>query len=201
MASVKEEVKEEMESDIWLSNWANAENEEVKQEVDEKPNLSAIKLEVENDTLKPKQKKEDQNNNVLVKASRAKKSDEAIVTKKKSKKNIEGKTMFTKRDNCSKSGLVHKPNNTTIFQTALEKATHSDKIANLCEFQCPKCNKVFCTLDKLSTHCKKTKHAVLSRGFNKNYLIKIVTYNCKICCQKILCDIKNTSKPCKKSSN
>ncbi len=37
---------------------------------------------------------------------------------------------------------------------------------------------------------QKTKHAILSRGFSKTYLIKIVAYYCKICSEKVLCDTR-----------
>ncbi len=155
MASVKEEVKEEMESDIWLSSWANADNEKVKQEEDEKPNLSATKLEVDDETLKPKQKKKDQNCKVLARARRTKEENDTIVHTKKSKENIKEKANLAKRDNCLKSGLVDKQHISSLLQTALEHATHADKIANLCKYQCPKCNKVYSLMENLSRHCKK----------------------------------------------
>ncbi len=193
MASVKEEVNEEMESDIWLSNWANDENDEVKQEVDEKPNFSAIKLQVDeshDERTMPKLKKNNQITKLSVKARQATDKDGDNVTVKKSKENSKGKVVSGKRNNHSKSGHVHKSHNASPLQTALEQATCSENVANLCEYQCPKCIKKFCSRSTLSRHFRKTNHAIPTKGFFDNCLIKIVAHDCQICSKKLLCEIK-----------
>ncbi len=80
-------------------------------------------------------------------------------------------------------------NFTKSLKDAIEEADYSDRIGDLCEFQCPNCSKIFKSLQTVRKHFKKTMHVLLSRSNTTyDYLSKIVAYKCLVCSVKVICD-------------
>ncbi len=82
-------------------------------------------------------------------------------------------------------------NKRVLFKKALEQATVSDCVENLCKYQCPKCMRNFVSRGSIGEHFKKTKHLPVmgAKQVERNdYLTKIIAHECKICSKKILCD-------------
>ncbi len=96
--------------------------------------------------------------------------------------------------------LVYKHNLTSIKEYSgnlsylakrsalLDKASTTDSVANLCKYQCPKCDNTYESILALKKHFRKTKHAVVSKLVNDKCLVEVVAHKCHICSQKILCD-------------
>ncbi len=76
----------------------------------------------------------------------------------------------------------------TKLNHALESAPESDTVADMCEYQCRKCDKKFTRRSQLYKHFKKTLHADSKRIYYANYLVKVTAFRCRICSRKILCD-------------
>ncbi len=74
------------------------------------------------------------------------------------------------------------------FRETLDNALVSKNVANLCEYQCPKCETMFQSQKQFGDHISKTKHASIPLGSFKKHLLKIVTYKCEICSLKMICD-------------
>ncbi len=72
------------------------------------------------------------------------------------------------------------------FEEKLDRATVSNRVANLCEYQCPKCDKIYTARESLRCHFKRTNH--VSLGEIKQFLVKIVVHLCYFCSKKILCE-------------
>ncbi len=80
---------------------------------------------------------------------------------------------------------------TPSWDKALEKAPVSKRVGNLCEFQCPNCEKIIMSRGGFLKHIKHTRHAHASSLMN--YLIKAVAHKCKICHKLMFCDIYQIS--------
>ncbi len=81
------------------------------------------------------------------------------------------------------------------WEKAMESASMSEAIADLCRYKCPKCSTVYTRRHSLSKHLRKRCKFVGAKtslsGLNqKNYLCKIVVHKCKIGHKRILCDMK-----------
>ncbi len=85
-------------------------------------------------------------------------------------------------------------------QRAFQTAPVSDKIANLCEYQCPQCNKVYSRRTSFHKHLGKSQHASMSTsGSFIKFMNIIVVHACHICLKKIQCEtevIKSHLKAC-----
>ncbi len=79
------------------------------------------------------------------------------------------------------------------WKDAIRHATNSDKVENLCKYECPTCDKVFMSRSHLADHLRRSRHAPANNE-RKNlkclniYLTHAVMHECKICHKKILCD-------------
>ncbi len=62
-------------------------------------------------------------------------------------------------------------------------------VANLCEYQCPKCNKYYSGRLYLKVHFKTCNHVAYRKGDLNKYLVKIVAHKCHFCSKNILCDM------------
>ncbi len=63
----------------------------------------------------------------------------------------------------------------------LDRATVSKRVDNLCEYQCPKCDKTCVTRESIRFHLMKTHHIPklnLSLNGMNQYLLKIVAHQC-----------------------
>ncbi len=78
--------------------------------------------------------------------------------------------------------------NVHSFQEKLECAPVSNEVANLCEYQCPKCKKIYKSANLMRTHFRVTKHVLLQRGELNKFLIKITSHQCLLCSKKLFCD-------------
>ncbi len=74
------------------------------------------------------------------------------------------------------------------LKEALEHATISDTVADLCKYQCQECQHIFKSRLDLCNHFKETGHAISYWASINRYLIETVAYICQICSEKVLCD-------------
>ncbi len=77
-----------------------------------------------------------------------------------------------------------------FWKDVMEKETVSKEVKSLCKYRCPKCGKIFQSKEALRHHLRRSKHAIESRTKLSNYLTKIVVHKCKICNERMLCDMK-----------
>ncbi len=94
---------------------------------------------------------------------------------------------------CQRETVSAKPQKRKFFGQQswferLEQAPISDKVDNLCVFECPKCSTKFKSRKNLLVHFRRTKHSVENDRNVNDYLIKVKGYHCTICSKKILCD-------------
>ncbi len=208
MATVKQEDNiESSDSDTWLSYWANpqknikAEEANVKHEckkeiledgLDMAAKLDSSRRSEENivkdlangESMNPSKNERSQRN--LIGASRRSK------TNKKGRKGVEDSIAKIPKERNTKIPKTSAYNDTKrAFEESLENANVTDKVANLCQFQCPSCNETFSSKKDFSRHALSSKHIILSRGKKSkanDYMIKTVAHKCKLCDKKVLCD-------------
>ncbi len=70
-----------------------------------------------------------------------------------------------------------------------KKSVTSEIIGNFCSYKCPKCGKTYKSLTSMRMHGRTSKKCPsINFEYLKDYLKKMVTYNCKICSKVLLCD-------------
>ncbi len=205
MASVKQE-ESTTDSDSWLKYWANnPQLEKIKQEScsehDDKDGIMengsiAIIAKVENI-----EKAEVSDSNDLGKVKSGPHGKDNV----RSGKNERKRKRNANKNNCNAvaNGKIKATTKGQTksqarrldaqFENTLKTAKISQKIANLCEYQCPICSETCTSRVSLCNHFRETKHVVLSRKGNitpNRYLTKIVAYICLLCDEKLLCDKK-----------
>ncbi len=195
MALVKEEYDSDSESsngDKWLALWANSEEETIKkEEVESKETLMEITDDISEEDGLEKPVKHERMKGDIVENSKSFTS-----SKTRNEYNEEGKEdthEVQKETNKSKRKVKSKKvsNNSMHLaknESLLEEAEITDKVENLCKFQCPKCAVIFMSRTSIYQHFRKTKHADTSKGEIYEYLTDIVAHKCRICSKKILCD-------------
>ncbi len=170
MANVKQEsVESDCEgiSDAWLAYWSN--DKKIKKE-EEEVNEFSVKDELEDSD----NDKENDNLDIISVNSGSKKSLCRARSAKRSCRRREAKS--------------ENSNDLTLFEKELKNAPLTNKVENLCKYQCQICNNIFIERSSMSRHFKKTNHALVTQGSLNNYLIKIVAHNCHLCSKRILCD-------------
>ncbi len=203
MSQVKEEkVKiEACMEDAWLHYWSNA-NEE-REEKDTKEHLVMAKGESKdiNDSADEKVTKDKDGirSHTLITANGDKKQISCTGNGEKTAgKYSQPKQVQEKR----KSGALKRSTMFILKQRALERAAVSETISNLCEYQCPKCNKIYLTKNTFNRHLKKTQHATNSvLGSVINFMIKIVAHKCFVCKKRLVCETVVIREHLKKSHN
>ncbi len=198
MASVKQECESDSiaSDDNWLFEWSNPQNHEsVKVEAN---------FEIKSELIG---NENSENSNMDVKIHR-KTSITHKIQKERATPRISGEDIGEKLKNKlgKRNVLLHGKDDILTkslqWKEALKQAEVSDAVANLCEFQCPKCNVSFAAKKSLYVHLRTTKHATSSKNKNVNtYVTKIVAHECHICSKRLLCDktvilshIKNSHK-------
>ncbi len=96
----------------------------------------------------------------------------------------------SKKETCDPEKLVNfKGTYKDKLTEALKNAPISNTVSNLCEFQCPKCEKVYNDRQTFGRHLKEKRHFSKENDILNNYLITVVGYRCLICSKIVLCDI------------
>ncbi len=180
MAEFKtEDSSENVPNDAWLSYWSNPKlevkkEEEEEEEEEERPELATIQS-----------KKPVKRSYRLVGPKVSHKTWENVEgAEYEGREDDNSMPVVRKEDVSANQGFANKDE----LKIALEHASVSDKVQNLCEYQCPKCNKLFKSREKLCKHFRELKHVTKFKGCINNYLVKIIAHECFICSQKILCD-------------
>ncbi len=199
MSLVKEEYDSECESsygDKWLSQWANPEEETIKEEeVDSKEALMEITDGTSAKDCLEKHVKQERMEVVenLKRFSSSKTRNKHYEESKDDSHEEHKETKTSKRAVKSKKMSNHSTHLAKI-ETLLEKAEVIDKVENLCKYQCPKCAAIFKSRTAIYQHFRSSKHADTSKRIINECLTDIVAHMCRICSKKILCDktiIKN----------
>ncbi len=77
-----------------------------------------------------------------------------------------------------------------VVQKLCKEAEVSGLVANMCLYKCPDCGKILTGWRNLGSHLAKAHQAkVTLASFNSMLLTKTVCHECKICSERILCDI------------
>ncbi len=199
MSNIKqEEDTEDINCDSWLAYWVDT-KKEIKDEEDEssmevesnEANLSGMSMRGNAASKTESLKQEDtvhHNNPDKEHPSCSVK----ISTKTKFEVQNVNETVKTRKTAHEKEDF--RDIGSSSWEEAMEHAAVSDCIANLCEYRCAKCSRVFTSRQSLIGHFKKTGHACVKEVNINNFLTKIVMHKCQICSRKILSDkqcIKN----------
>ncbi len=171
MTAVKqEEGLDTIGSEGWLSYWANPQLNIKKGEEDMKPQLM---MDVESDV-------DDSS------------SDE--YAEEEYNEETKEKQECTKRVPVCPANFLKK-NRRQISKSKMRKvlasAPVSRKVADLCEFQCPRCHKIFTKRRKLNQHLRDEEKGQLTMT-RRNFvtiLTKVTAHECNICQKRVLCDI------------
>ncbi len=161
MALTKQE-----DEDTWL--WDSVDIE------DQKPDLPSIKVEVKTESF--------------VLEIKDKIQDEARVGSS-TKLQDDNYEEHNQRGECElrpRGGIRNKP----TWKKAMKGAPISDKVANLCQFQCQECGKTYDTRGSLLSHFISSKLHLRPWGHLSNYITKITVHKCKICSTLMLCEKK-----------
>ncbi len=223
MAKKQEDEKEQNSADTWLLKWSNPKEEFIEEDIksnlsmiksepgeceemmeeETKPNLSMIESEPEEcekmiDVHESYQENSQSSKNALSTATNSK--SELLYSA--SCNNSETIAQKQKRNVHEETSLP--ANEETYFalkQKDFKDAPVSDTIANLCEYECPQCFKVYTAKSSLNYHLG-TKHAYIGKSTSAShfqYMKKIVLHQCHICTKKILCTkfcVKSHIKKC-----
>ncbi len=177
MALVKQEENDIESGDAWMAYWANPETEAATVKLEEeKPSMANLESDYEesgdesviNDVVK----KESGNTiNVAKTVGKASKMNHNRYVKREKGKNVKDNLAFES------------------FEKRLMNAPVSSAVANMCVYQCTKCQTKMIARDSIYQHFRRF-HAGFEKGKYNDYLIKIVAHQCSICSMKILCDKK-----------
>ncbi len=194
MAKVKQEVKEELlTSDASLLQWVEHEKEDkLFGEPQSKMDIKKIETKVEGDASEHESGAQDEigKNNQLLSQSRTGKKEGKHVSQSKMAQ-LEARNMLMQKEvSTMQNDLNSKTQSLSLqpWRKTLESAVVSENVESLCEYQCPKCRKVYSESSNLSKHYTKTSHVIIKRGELNNYLIKIVAHQCHMCDKNLLCD-------------
>ncbi len=175
MSEIKvEDSTESATNDAWLSYWSNPKIEVKKEEEEEKPDLATIQSE------KPGKR----NYRLLGPKVLHKTLENVEGADCEAMEDDKSMPLLRKEDASTNQGFANKDE----LKIALEHASVSEKVADLCEYQCPKCERLFKSRSNLCKHFRESKHATGFKGCVNNYLVKIIAHECSVCSQKILCD-------------
>ncbi len=174
--------------DQWLFEWSNDQNTDLVKKEDKKPSTSDIKMEADSE-------QSDKNESGI--SSRGNGSRNELQTtidttnmvgdKNKSRKRTS--TLVNRNAKASlKNDKVAYLLESQSFEEVLKHAKVSETVENLCEYQCPKCGKLFRAKRSINYHLLKTKHGSELHKNSNDYLTKIVAHECHICSKRILCD-------------
>ncbi len=173
MAKVKREFDDSDASytdDYWLSYWANSDRA-LKEEGEQKP---IIKCEQLDEKIEAFKNKSGLSQNIKIK-------DKSSIVSHQKQRQKERKTT-RKGQSCDN---VCTPSR----KDSLKYATLSDKVLNLCEFQCPECKKKFLSRKSIRRHFMETDHFKIKRQQCLNtFLVKVVGYKCDFCSKTLLCE-------------
>ncbi len=178
MSQYKVQIKM-LPEDAWLSYWANPEKI-IKEEGDGK--IPEIKHELEHSDPED----EDAMSELRQMKSKRTRSQKEILNQhsdsgtkqRKSKKSTSG-------DQCSLDET------SPWLKKALEEASVSDRVSNLCKYECPQCHAVYSCRESIYYHFKRTQHVTFTNDDYNKYLNKVVAHLCHICHKKIKCDQKD----------
>ncbi len=161
MALVKIEDIEDSNRDTWLSYWTNPEKEVKKETISSCLDTKFGILE-ENVVKRPKLE-ESKKAEALKANSQINRKLGSLKCKEKNNNEVQGSSNLNvdgtnvkmdkkKSKRATKSHKATKP-----WKEAIEKANISDRIANMCEFQCPSCSVILTSQHSVSRHFKKTE--------------------------------------------
>ncbi len=198
MVLVKQELDEDNSinsEDQWLFEWSNDPNINlVKQEDIQPPH---IKTEADIEQQRHKENKPRKTSRRKLKEIQIQKNQDNENAGSENKVRVKTITDTTDstlnnakvKNNCM-DGKISYDLESNSFQEELQHAEVSDSVSNLCEYHCPKCDKMFKVRDTFYTHLRKTNHASAQSKNANDYLTKIVAHECHICSKNILCDKK-----------
>ncbi len=184
MATVKKECElEDTESDTWLSYWANPQEEIKKEDIKQE---QIVKNEILEDHLTPTAKDE------LINKELGVFSDECGSFGEQENEIDKTRKVIKEKSSVSKNKVLFKGHKSRLV--SFGNAIVSDKVADMCEYQCPNCKEFFLSKCSLRQHFRKTSHVQKTSASTYNvYLSKIVAHNCLLCHKTILCE-RNTIK-------
>ncbi len=190
MTSVKQECEDAMvcNDDNWLSYWANSEKvvkvenikpTNMKSELLQEESINKRNLIGKGDKLENRKRKVKKDCLTTNACYRIKYRQDAGKITEGEKENVKIKNLEIKASKKLQQS----------FESALKNAETTDKIANLCEYKCPKCNFTTSVRNTLYSHINRNKHESSEdqSGFNK-YLTRIVAHECNVCSRKVLCE-------------
>ncbi len=219
MPLVKQELEEQNQNcDDWLLQWSNPKNEV---EEDKKPIMSSlqsdIKTEKDEETWKGKSKKKFNNSNSsLKKGEKLKRKKNYGIERPdvigKTKNNMLGDIKMESINELEEESASSVPTRQNIKNTqqdvfdknikgrkctleeSIKQAPVSQNVDNLCEYQCPKCAKIFLTRRYMYKHFRESSHVTITaKNTSAQYLLKIVAHRCSVCLKKILCNKQEIS--------
>ncbi len=205
MAKVKMEQDDSAceDSDAWLAHWSNASEARIKKEeaYDEKPYQLSIKTEFQeiDDEMEVLSSGSGVETHCVQTSQTRFNLDNKSDVGKKSKSQSRAKAAESKESN------IESRNDNARYAVSLKEqlltATASEKVDNLCKYQCQECKEFHWGRESLSRHFKKTNHAIITQGSLNKYLVEVVAHKCLLCLDKMLCDKATIASHLKRKHN